>query len=510
MRLAPAKALWALLMLGAAICLTAQTPFSTVGMATIAVHPTPTGSPISANLLGMGVTNRLDFTTPTLYTPFITTGITMSRFMGGTVQDYYDWSTNTMGPGQCTSPNGTPNPNANFANYMADVVANLAPPQTSDIEVNYGTNHACTGGGDPTVAADWVANATTTVGYPPVFYWTVGGEQYYENNFGSIDLHSPPPAQCPGGAACYVAYEPTFYTDMHAAAAYPIKVCVMGNPSNQGPQGANWDTIVLAGASFDCVQVHLYAQPAGSESDSYLLNSAPAQFTTWINTEKTRLATAGKAGTPIFVGETNSVSSNSGKQTESIINALFAGMEIGEAANDGVAAMTWHQAYGNCSTATIGSGNFSTALYGFQSYGNNGAFSYNNSACSGNGQPAQGTVQATGYAYMVASHFIRDGEHALTYTASGDASVKVYASTYNGGYAFMLFNLDGGQWAAATVSIDGKSSGTVNRIVTYDKEIYERSQINTWDGPVTDTTSRPWSGSFVVALPPWSMVVVNT
>jgi len=38
-----------------------------------------------------------------------------------------------------------------------------------------------------------------------------------------------------------------------------------------GPGFGSWDSIVLANAKYDYVELHWYAQMSGQESDSYLL-----------------------------------------------------------------------------------------------------------------------------------------------------------------------------------------------------------------------------------------------
>src|SRR6185437_4177433 len=100
-----------------------------------------------------------------------------------------------------------------------------------------------------------------------------------------------------------------------------------------------------------------------------LLNQGVSNLTTLINTVKSELAAAGKANTPIYLGEYNSVSSNPGKQSVSIVNGLYAGMALGEVLNDGVPMATWWQSIGaGCSTAY----NNSASLYGWQNFGSYG------------------------------------------------------------------------------------------------------------------------------------------
>jgi hypothetical protein len=59
------------------------------------------------------------------------------------------------------------------------------------------------------------------------------------------------------------------------------------------------------------------------------------------------------------------------------------------------------------------------------------------------------------------------------------------------------------------VTINGKVSGSGGTAWTYDKALYDASKNDVWLGP-TSALLPAWSGSFTVALPPWSMVVVQT
>lgn len=94
-------------------------------------------------------------------------------------------------------------------------------------------------------------------------------------------------------------------------------------------------------APYDFVEFHWYAQNPGSESDSYLLTKTPADLSTAISGLRAELSAAGKPNTPIMLGEVNSVSYNPGKQTMSIVNALFTGMVIGEVLKNNLALTTW-------------------------------------------------------------------------------------------------------------------------------------------------------------------------
>ncbi len=235
-----------------------------------------------------------------------------------------------------------------------------------------------------------------------------------------------------------------------------------------------------------------------------------SKLTTLINTVKAELATAGHPNTPIYLGEYNSVSSNPGKQSVSIVNGLYIGMALGEVMNAGLPMATYWQGIGaGCSTAY----NNSASLYGWQNFGSYGimADSWPNPyGCAGISAIAQGTLMPSGQAMLMASSFATAGEHMLPVTLpSGTTTVRAYAVTQGSGYALMLFNLD--QNNPVTVSVN-MAHATATQFTatstTYGKAQYDTSQTNVWTGPVTaslgTTTATP-----SIMLPAWSMVVVK-
>ena len=273
---------------------------------------------------------------------------------------------------------------------------------------------------------------------------------------------------------------------------------------------AAWDTTVLANASYDFVELHYYAQQPGSESDSYLLNSAPADLTTQIKIVQAELAAVGKPNTPIYLGEYNSVAYNPGKQSVSIVNGLYTAMVMGEVLNNNVAMATEWQGIGaGCSNAY----NNSSSLYGWQSFGSYGLAADpwpNGGACSGFANIPLGTMMPSGDTMLLASKFAVAGNRMLPVTVpAGLTGVRAYAATQGSGYALMLFNLD--QTTSVTLTVQ-MSNATASQFTatsyTYGKTQYDDSKNNVWTGPVTaalgTTTTSP-----TVTLPPWSMVVVQ-
>ena len=62
--------------------------------------------------------------------------------------------------------------------------------------------------------------------------------------------------------------------------------------------------------------------------------------------------------------------------------------------------------------------------------------------------------------------------------------------------------------SVAPVTIEGRSSGSGGKIVTYDKSLYDATQHGEWLAPTVSSLAA-WHGGFTVNLPPWSVVAVQ-
>ena len=455
--------------------------------ATLAVHSGQKGATIDSRVLGVNFAAWYDITQSGLAASLTQGDFTAVRWPGGSASDEFHWQTNTLCNGGYFDSNST------FDNFMQDV----ALPAKVDVAVtlDYGSNAACNAGGDPTEAAAWVSYANTQKNYG-IKYWTVGNEVYGSWEY---DLHPK-------------AHDATTYAAAVASGYYPDIKAV--DPTSQvgvvvepGWSPA-WDSTVLTQAQYDFVEYHFYAQAPGQESDSYLLTQAPQALTQGVQAVQADLASAGHAGTPIYVGELGSVYSNPGKQTSSITQSLFAGQVLGELLNDGVFRSTWWLAYGGCSDAS--GGNFSKSLYGLQDFGGYMLFSDGTPeyGCPNAPVIARGTPLPTVRAYQVMSQVAQSGEHMLGTTLGGSSqNVRAYAMSHASGYGVVLFNLDESATASVAVSIDGLTKGSKLSLTTYGKAQYDKSKKNVWAGPVSKT-SGSWKAPFNVNLPPWSMTAV--
>jgi hypothetical protein len=460
----------------------------------ITVNAASTIAPISANQLGTNMAVWYNVSNPGVAAAVAATGAHLVRWPGGSTSDTYHWATNTACNG------GYANPGSTFDNFMQNVIV----PNGNEVvlTINYGSNSACNGGGDPTEAAAWVADVVSK-GYN-VHHYTVGNEVYGSWEY---DLHS-------------VAHDPTTYANAVGTATSGGYYQLMKAQDPTAQIGvvvenqSSWDSIVLSKAKFDFVELHDYVQSPGAESDSYLLTQAPAAITAAIASLRSELVAAGlSASTPILLGEFNSVYTNPGKQSLSIVNGLFTGMTFGELLNDGVPMSTWYMATGGGCTGGADSSSAAASLYGWQNFGSYDQVSdgWGTGGCASNSQavPA-GTVLPSGYAEQLASSFAVAGNMMLSTSVSSSlANVRAYAATQGSGFALMLFNLDETASATVTVGVSNTSkSAFVANTVTYGKAQYDNSQNGVWTAPVAQslgTVSAPVS----VTLPPWSMTILK-
>ena len=473
-------------------------------LSAVTVNQAVAGPAVTNQLLGMNLAAWYDVTNstngPAIVSAFQTAGIKAVRWPGGSWSDEYNWETNT----ECGST-------ANSDDDFTDFVNKLVIPSGVDLALtaDYGMGKSCTGVGDPTEAAAWVTKASS-LGVT-VSHMTVGNEEYgsWEFDNHTVKNDAATYAAATAGASGY-------YALVKAASASTL-VGVDVNPGNS----PSWDPIVLAGAPYDFVEYHYYPEAPGSESDTFITQSAAQELTTNINTIKSELKTAGKPNTPIYVGEIGGPYSNPGKQSWSITQGLYAGQVLGEMMNDGITRLTWWIGFGNCNGTgtTSDPANLSASLYGWQDFGAYNVFSDGpaDGTCP-NAGPI-GTMSPTARAFQLFSNVAVNGENALTSNVVGEATyVRAYAATHSGGTALVLFNVNQTTSEPVTVTLSGQNAATSVTVETYDKSIYDLSGsptgffpdpvgTSTWLPPIT-TTLGAQPLPLTLTLTPWSMNVV--
>jgi hypothetical protein len=468
-------------------------------------------------------------------------GTKMLRWPGGSNADAYQWAgqypySSIYEPEECNVTNSNTDPWAydvidattdnawpNFQSYLAQ-----AGGYETAVTVNYGTNATCNGGGDPYEAAQWVANAKAN-GYN-VTYWTVGNEEYgsWED-----DLHPYSPASEYGGTGGHFG---SYYTggmngssgwyqqmkNANSSAQIGAIIEIEGLNASDGwnaailgcsdPTGSTTCGATTTPASFDFLEVHDYAQAPGQESDSYLLNGAITDFDDAIAMLRQELvATGHSVNTPLMLGEFNSVYGDQGKQSMSIVNALYIAQMYGEVLKDGVNVATlW---FGTGGEQGCGNNN-SSSLYGWQNYGaydsvaNNTSYNWTN--CGNGPNVPEGTIFPNGRAVYLANLFGQDGQHLLSNSVGSSlTNIRAYSATNSTGYNHMLLNLSESDSTTVTVSVSSPNKSSYNgATVTYGRTQYDESQYNEWPGPVTQSLGTVGS-TVTLTLPPYSITVLE-
>ncbi len=355
-------------------------------------------------------------------------GVSLLRFPGGSSADDYHWAANTFTGG------GHPYPADTFDAFMGLARRVGAQPL---ITVNYGSNVAGTGGGDPAEAAAWVRYANRVKGYG-VRYWEIGNEVYDNGSYGPYvaglserDLHARK------GPAAY-ARNALAYIDAMKAVDPSIRFGVAVTTPGYWPEGQrpDWDGTILPLLchEIDFVDVHWYANDnRGGDAD--LLHST-GRIAGMMSALRRALAHAcGVAGRriAIMLGETNTDST--GKQRVSLVNALFLADDLMTWLENGAANASWWDLHNGLDTG----GNISPALYGTATYGDLGLLSSGN-ARGTTREPAADAPFPPYEGLRMLAYLARPGGRMVAAT-SRLAQVAVHAVRQaNGGLAVLLIN----------------------------------------------------------------------
>jgi hypothetical protein len=467
----------------------------------ISVNQSSTGPAISDTLLGVNMAAWYDPTQSFIVPAFQAAGIKAVRWPGGSWSDDYHWQTDSLCGGTTAS-------NTTFSKFVSDLVipAGLDVALTAD----YGTNPTCNGGGLPSEAAAWAAEAATL--NANVTHITVGNEEY---GTWETDMHTLPNNAATYAAAVGTATSNGFYQQIKAANSN-VLVGIDVNPGNSPA----WDPTVLntSTTAYDFVEYHYYPEAPNTTSggqppnDTFLTQQAAQGLTTEINAIRAELTTAGTPNTPIYIGEISSAYTTPGKQSMSITQGLYAGQVLGEAMNDGVSRLTWWIGFGNC-TNPDSAGDESATLYGWQNFGAYNIFSDGPTDSPCTPWSTAGTMGPTAQAFNLFQNVAVNGEHVYTATVAGDTTnVRAYAATHSGGTAMVLFNLSETVSVPVIIKPSIETSTTDVTVETYDKAIYDETNpaVNPtpiWAGP-TNTDMGAQSFPLTLTLAPWSMNVV--
>ena len=112
-------------------------------------------------------------------------------------------------------------------------------------------------------------------------------------------------------------------------------------------------------------------------------------------------------------------------------------------------------------------------------------------------------------AYQILTQYVLAGEHPIA-VASTDSSIRAYAATNLGGYAFLLINTDETSTHTLPVTINNAAGSSYTATtLTYGEAQYAQSQSGTWAGAVSASLGTVTLANLSVSLPPWSVTLVK-
>ena len=415
------------------------------------------------------------------------------RFPGGSLSDVYHWQTN-MSEGQ-TFEWAT-----SFDEFIATAAATRAAVY---ITANYGT-------GTPEEAAAWV-NYANKVKRHNVRYWEIGNENYgtweADNNTRPHDpvtyatrfkeywrqMKTVDPTIKIG--AVVVTGEDAFanYTD------HPVTNPRTGAVHN-GWTPVMLDTLKQLGVTPDFVVYHRYEQGPGGESDLFLLNSAAS----WSNDAAALrqmlddyLGNKSKK-VELAVTEHNSVFSNPGKQTTSLVNGLFYADAMGNLLKTEFNALLWW----DLRNGQEAGNNNSSSLYGWRRYGDYGIVSGADPAGPADRYP-------TFYVNKLLKNFARGGEKVVQ--ASSDyASLGVYAVTgADRSLRILVINKHPSAALNATIAIPALKRGETANVYSYGIAQDEAARTGVGSADVQQSTLPLQGSTFTFSPGPYSAHVIQ-
>jgi alpha-N-arabinofuranosidase len=415
------------------------------------------------------------------------------RFPGGSLSDVYHWQTNT-------SEGETFDWATNFDEFVATAAATRAAVY---ITANYGT-------GTPEEAAAWVRYANKVKRHN-VRYWEIGNENYgtweadnnlrphdpvtYANRFKEYwrQMKAVDPSIKIG--AVVVTGEDNFanYTD------HPVTNPRTGLVHN-GWTPVMLDTLKQLGVTPDFVVYHRYEQGPGGESDLFLLNSAASWGNDAAALRQMLDDYLGRKARQVelAVTEHNSVFSNPGKQTTSLVNGLFYADAVGNLLKTEFNAMLWW----DLRNGQEGGNNNSPSLYGWRRYGDYGIVSAADPAGPADRYP-------TFYVNKLLKYFARGGEKVVQ-AGSDYGSLGVYAVTGDDrSLRILVINKHPSAALNATIALPALKKGEKAKVFSYGIAQDEAAHTGEGSADVQQSTLTLQGSTLSFAPGPYSVSVIQ-
>ena len=368
--------------------------------------------------------------------------------------------------------------------------------------VNYGS-------GTPAEAASWVqySNVTKQYGFK---YWEIGNENYgtWETDMNTL----------PNDPYTYDMRFQSYFSQMKAMDS-TIKigaVVINGEDSyanytnhpalnpRTGQVHNGWTPVLLTtlkslGVTPDFVIYHRYAQAPGSESDAGLLQSSSTWASDASDLRQQLTDYLGSAATNVELDctENNSVYTNPGKQTTSLVNGLFLADSLGNALQTEFNAVLWWDARNGQETDN----NNAPALYGWRQYGDYGITDSADPAAPADRYP-------TYYVAKLLQYFARGGDQIVQAT-SDYALLSIYAAKRtSGSLTLLVINKSSTNTLSADLSINGYLPGTNAVVYSYGIPQDEAARTGMGSADVGQTSFAGAASNFSYSFPAYSVSVI--
>jgi hypothetical protein len=414
------------------------------------------------------------------------------RFPGGSPSDDYHWAFNRNGHNlwQWATP---------FSSFV-HIVTNLHAQVF--ITVNYGS-------GTPEEAAAWVrcANITNHCGFK---YWEIGNENYgnWEHDQNSPQ-HDPVTYARRAKEFCrqMKAADPTIkigvvvtenYKERAGVLLNALKGLQIGTFVREGYLG--WTPTLLAtlkqlDVTPDFVVCHRYPMSlSGWENDAYLLQST-TRWTEDAAAARQQLKTyfgAANTNVELLCTENNSIGEKTGKQTTSLVNALYLADSFGQIVQTEFNSFLWWNFRNNQDH----NANNSPKLYGWRQYGDQGIMCGND------------TRYPTFYTYKLLKYFVRAGDQ-IVHAASDDKLLSAYAERRaDGTLALLVINKSPSATLKADLSLAGIQPESAATIYSYGIPQDEAARTGTGSPDIAKAVFRGAAAEFPCMFGPYSATVI--
>ncbi len=417
-----------------------------------------------------------------------TMGNKILRFPGGSLSDTYHFQSNT-----------TDGNTWQWATSF-DAFAGVAKSYGADafITVNYGS-------GTAQEAANWVSYSNKSKKYG-FHYWEIGNECYgtWEN-----DTHSAKndPFTYALQTKAYIhamkLVDPTIKVGVVVVPGEDSYVNNTNHPATNPRTHAvhnGWTPVLLAGLKAvgitpDFVIHHRYEQGPGQESDAGLLQAA----STWKNDAQDLRGQLndylGAAGNTVEIvcTENNSVYTNPGKQSTSLVNGLYFADSLGQLIQTEIRSLVWWN-FRNGGTSS--GNNNSASLYGWRNYGDYGVIE------SGGPFPVY-------YMSKLMSLFMGSGDNVVPATSDYNLLSVYSVKRPNGKLSLLVINKHPSMSLNANIAVTGFKPQAAAALASYGIPQDDSARTGTGSPDVARFTIGNAGPSFSISFAPYSATVIS-